>query len=49
MPTELCLTAEGQSMEEIGLAPDIYIRNSPEEIQDGYDDILEFTLDYLSK
>lgn len=49
MPTSLSFTVDGQSLEGIGVAPDIYIRNTREEIWDGYDRILEFTLQYLSK
>jgi len=49
MSTSLDLTVEGNSLENIGVSPDIYVENTEAEIESGFDRQLEFTLQYLSK
>jgi len=49
MPTSLCLTTEGQSLENIGIEPDINIRNYENEIFDGYDHIFEYAIIYIKR
>lgn len=35
------------SLEGIGIAPEIYIQNTPEDVQNGQDKVLEFAIDFL--
>jgi carboxyl-terminal processing protease len=49
MPQSLDLTADGRSLEGIGLVPDIFIRNSKGEIRNGYDRILSYAIQYLTR
>jgi C-terminal processing protease CtpA/Prc len=49
MPETLNLSVGGHSFEGTGVLPDIYVRNSRREIEMGYDRILEYALQYLSK
>lgn len=37
----------GESLEGIGIAPDVYIQNTKEEIQSEQDNVLEYALNYL--
>ncbi|MCG8329991.1 MAG: S41 family peptidase [Chitinophagales bacterium] len=44
---QLYLLPDGQNLEGIGIAPDIYVRNSREDIEDGNDIMLERAIEYL--
>jgi len=44
MPLSTLLTPDGVSLEGIGIVPDIWIRNTKDEIRYGYDKILEYAL-----
>jgi carboxyl-terminal processing protease len=48
MPTSVAFLLDGHSPEGIGVEPDIRIINDPYRISDGYDDLFEYTLQYLS-
>ncbi|RPI18127.1 MAG: hypothetical protein EHM58_06825 [Ignavibacteriae bacterium] len=48
MPDGLTLTMDDKSLEGIGVVPDIYVRNTEEEIFRGYDRVLETALEYIS-
>jgi hypothetical protein len=49
MPLGLCLSLNGESYEGIGMLPDIYVRNSKEEMENAYDRQLEYALNYLMR
>jgi carboxyl-terminal processing protease len=42
------LMPDGSSLEGIGIAPDIFIQNSKEDIQNGQDTVLEYAIDFLN-
>ncbi len=41
--------SNGKSLEGVGIAPDVVIRNSPEEIKQGKDRALEYAVHYLEQ
>lgn len=42
------LMPDGSSLEGIGIAPEIYIQNTKEDIQNGRDKVLEYAIEFLS-
>jgi len=48
-PVMLNLTVEGNNIENIGVPPDICVKNTEQEIRMHFDRQLEYTLQYLSK
>mgnify|MGYP000601194440 CR=1 FL=1 len=46
-PIEMILTAEGESLEGIGVVPDVKIKNTPEDIEAGRDLVLEKAIQFL--
>ncbi|HEY3249743.1 MAG TPA: hypothetical protein VGK25_01365 [Ignavibacteria bacterium] len=49
MPESVFLTTEDKSLEGNGVVPDIWLRNSREEILSGQDRILETAIEYLKQ